>query len=249
MTNKQLRELAKARGDKFFTPARPCRKGHSVYYVKSNNCAECVKAGVTRYRLYGRHEAYHDARDVNRVRRAEAQERGDVTFISALKCSRGHDGEWYVAGNGCAECMRTRTRRRHRLKRILCDALGIPLRKRNVRQVASDCGDEFYDTGRPCASGHIAERRTSSGKCLECERIDGGIRRCGWRTPPWADKDAIREFYHNRPEGHHIDHIIPLKGDSVCGLHVIDNLQYLSIPENLAKKNFFEPIVEAYGRI
>ena len=249
MTNKQLRELAKARGDKFFTPARPCRKGHNVYYVKSNNCAECVKAGATRYRRYGKHEAYHDTLVRDKVLRQEALDRGDVTYQSVQMCSVGHLGCRYSKSSACVTCLIAYSRKQHRLKRLLCDALGIPLRKRNVRQAALDCGDEFYDTGRPCASGHMSERRTSSGKCLECERIDGGIRRCGWQTPPWADRDAIRTFYHNRPEGHHIDHIIPLKGDLVCGLHVSENLQYLPIPENLAKKNFFEPTVEVYGRI
>ena len=46
-------------------------------------------------------------------------------------------------------------------------------------------------------------------------------------TPPWADLVAIREFYENRPEGHHVDHIVPLAGKNVCGLNVPHNLQYL----------------------
>jgi hypothetical protein len=62
------------------------------------------------------------------------------------------------------------------------------------------------------------------------------------RIPPWADMDAIKEFYLNCPEGYHVDHIIPLKGKNVSGLHVVENLQYLSIEENLTKGSKFEPI-------
>lgn len=57
------------------------------------------------------------------------------------------------------------------------------------------------------------------------------------RTPKWANLDKIREIYKNRPEGHHVDHIIPLNGKNVCGLHVETNLQYLKATENLSKGN------------
>lgn len=56
-------------------------------------------------------------------------------------------------------------------------------------------------------------------------------------TPKWADLAAIREFYKNCPEGYHVDHIIPINGKDVSGLHVIDNLQYLPAMENLKKSN------------
>lgn len=68
------------------------------------------------------------------------------------------------------------------------------------------------------------------------------------RTPPWADQVAIRLIYeeaHARSietgEPHHVDHDIPLQGELVSGLHVHNNLQVLTGPENIRKSNRFEP--------
>lgn len=56
-------------------------------------------------------------------------------------------------------------------------------------------------------------------------------------TPPWADLKVIRNFYFNCPQGYHVDHIIPLNGENISGLHVIENLQYLPAVENIKKGN------------
>jgi len=56
-------------------------------------------------------------------------------------------------------------------------------------------------------------------------------------TPKWADLSKIKEIYSKRPLGYHVDHIIPLKGENVCGLHVHYNLQYLKAIDNLKKGN------------
>jgi hypothetical protein len=61
------------------------------------------------------------------------------------------------------------------------------------------------------------------------------------RTPAWANLDKIAEIYANCPEGYHVDHIIPLQGELVSGLHVENNLQYLSALENIQKSNKFIP--------
>lgn len=63
------------------------------------------------------------------------------------------------------------------------------------------------------------------------------------RIPSWFDKEKerIAEFYDNCPEGYHVDHIIPLQGKYVSGLHTLSNLQYLSAEENIAKGNKYCP--------
>lgn len=58
-------------------------------------------------------------------------------------------------------------------------------------------------------------------------------------TPSWADHEKIKEIYNNCPEGYHVDHIVPLQGELVSGLHVECNLQYLTAEENLKKHNKF----------
>ena len=54
------------------------------------------------------------------------------------------------------------------------------------------------------------------------------------QTPPDADMGQIKNIYLNCPDGHEVDHIIPI---SKGGLHHQDNLQYLTIRENRSKGN------------
>jgi hypothetical protein len=60
------------------------------------------------------------------------------------------------------------------------------------------------------------------------------------RVVPWTEKEAIQAFYDNCPNDCHVDHVIPLLGQYVSGLHVLSNLQYLTKEENLKKSNKYE---------
>jgi len=62
------------------------------------------------------------------------------------------------------------------------------------------------------------------------------------QMPAWADEQKIKDIYANRPDGYHVDHIIPLQGELVSGLHVENNLQYLTPKENFSKHNHNEVI-------
>ena len=70
------------------------------------------------------------------------------------------------------------------------------------------------------------------------------------RTPGWltkADLDKIVSIYieagrktKKTGEEWHVDHIIPLQGENISGLHVPDNLQLLRATENISKHNRYE---------
>lgn len=71
--------------------------------------------------------------------------------------------------------------------------------------------------------------------------------------PRWLTKDQhaqIKAFYSLAKSleletgvEHHVDHIVPLQGLSVCGLHVPWNLQVLTAEENRRKSNNFNEVL------
>ena len=65
-------------------------------------------------------------------------------------------------------------------------------------------------------------------------------------VPSWAKMGRIEALYSlaamltsNTGEKWHVDHIVPLQGQSVCGLHIYENLRVVPATVNLQKSNKF----------
>lgn len=96
----------------------------------------------------------------------------------------------------------------------------------------------------PDARRADAERlKAWTTKHPEARRLSRRVKRA---IPPWTDKKAVRAFYTiarrvTRCTGveFHVDHIIPLRGRAVSGLHVPSNLRVIPKSVNQRKSNCF----------
>ena len=102
------------------------------------------------------------------------------------------------------------------------------------RQKRFEQNPELRERVRECSRNHYSKNKwmyLARSNNRRAYKIDA--------TPEWADLEKIKEIYFNRPDGYHVDHIIPLKSEIVCGLHVPENLQYLHAYTNRSKGNKF----------
>jgi len=81
-----------------------------------------------------------------------------------------------------------------------------------------------------------SERNKTSQVCAGARRRSRQME----ATPLWADPKLIRDWYLlAKATGAVVDHVIPLRGRRVSGLHVDTNMQLLTLEENQAKGNSF----------
>ena len=136
-------------------------------------------------------------------------------------------------------------------------------RKKNINKIKQlnqlyyQCHTEKYiNRANIWASTHKEERkiieRRSRQKNLAIRRYRLAMYRANKKqaTPPWlsdAQKQEIKEIYKQCPMGSHVDHIVPLNGVNVSGLHVPWNLQCIPAAANEAKSNRTEAALQSVG--
>lgn len=93
----------------------------------------------------------------------------------------------------------------------------------NKSEACKNCQSDYSKENSGANNARLAKRRA--------KKLQAAL--------PGFDKD-IKEIYENCPEGFQVDHIVPLQGKHISGLHVPWNLQYLSKKDNLSKYNYHE---------
>lgn len=150
----------------------------------------------------------------------EARKIGERYYFTGNPCKHGHISRRIADNGGCLECVLLRNKKWRESEhgtnylRIYCN---------NYRKVKAK--EPEYQAKR---TAHQVRR--------ECNKLNA--------TPAWADLKAIEKFYiqaKNREQDfgikYHVDHVVPLLGDTVCGLHVEYNLQLLPAVDNIKKGN------------
>lgn len=93
-----------------------------------------------------------------------------------------------------------------------------------------------------------AHEREQGEHFVEVKEPTGRQTRMQFAQPTWADKSIIKQIYAHRDRLNkkfmhlgpfHVDHVVPIMGKLVCGLHVEFNLRVIPQKENLEKSNKF----------
>lgn len=138
-------------------------------------------------------------------------------YFTGKPCKRGHIAHRFKSTGNCVECNREYSKR----------ANSTPERKARRKEIekpspnAAENYRRWYERNPKAA---LAQTRKQQAARLK-------------RVPAWSEKEAIRKFYEDCPEGYEVDHVIPLQGKTASGLHVLANLQYLPSLENRSKGN------------
>lgn len=193
---------------------------------------------------------------MEKITRKEAVARGLKRYFTGLPCKNGHIDERFVSTAHCKECLRQRDVRRYRENpqrererlRKYRDKNREALRE-YARRYAVQNPEETKKKNREWRARnpeYAAQWRRANANRVNAKTAERRSARVE-RTPAWADFNAIARVYAQAKLAeavtgwpHHVDHIVPLRGKNVSGLHVENNLQILPYDENCAKSNAFE---------
>ena len=182
--------------------------------------------------------------------RAEAKATGAKYYFTGEPCKHGHIAPRKTKG-ACVECLKVEWEKGNQTRAEY-------FRQYNQREEVKERKHEWYQENRDqvvsaaaTRPAHVKREYQNAWKerNLVWVRADTKARRRKHReaTPPWLSrqqKSQIRELYKmaitmtkTTGEQYVVDHIVPLRSDAVCGLHVPWNLRVITQEENLKKSN------------
>jgi hypothetical protein len=164
-----------------------------------------------------------------------AIKRGETTYFTGKPCSKGHIAVRWVVNHTCSECTKEKSK-----------AVSQVVRKERNSRYYTKNKDKVLESVKTYRQKFPEKYRKYSKRWAAKNPKYGKARSAKYRAtkkqaiPKWADLEKIAKFYNNCPEGYHVDHIVPLQGKLVCGLHVENNLQYLTAESNWKKGRTWE---------
>lgn len=182
--------------------------------------------------------------------RAEAKSAGAKYYFTGEPCKHGHIALRKTKG-ACVECLKVEWEKGNEVRAEY-------FRKYNKSEAGQTAKQEYYKRNKEAVIARaqartLKEKRAykAAWKLNNIEQVlaDNKVRRRKHReaTPPWItrkQKSEIRQLYQiaitmskTTGERYVVDHIVPLRSDYVCGLHVPWNLRVITQEENLKKSN------------
>jgi hypothetical protein len=163
------------------------------------------------------------------IDKQSAKSSGLKYYFTGKPCKRGHIVQRYCRDSMCTQCLKLRYSKRAK-----------ELKESKFKNWKENRRVYLNKWTRISEKERIKNKLAHSSKS-RAEKLQ--------RTVSWADLKTIKSIYKDCPKGMEVDHIVPLVSPLVCGLHVENNLQYLTKKENRSKWNHFEPehIINAHN--